>query len=49
MTQRDLAYACNKDPQSIERVENGKSNPTAYYLFEISLALEIDLKELLNV
>ena len=47
-TQRDLAYACGKDPQSIERIENGKSNPTAFYLYEISLALEIHPKKLLD-
>lgn len=43
-TQRDLAFACGKDPQSIERVENGKSNPTIFYLYELSKALDIPLK-----
>jgi transcriptional regulator with XRE-family HTH domain len=31
-SQRDLAFECGKEPQSIKRVENGKSNPTAFYL-----------------
>ncbi|MFN4233516.1 MAG: helix-turn-helix domain-containing protein [Bacteroidia bacterium] len=48
LTQRDLAFACNKDPQSIERVENGKSNPTIFYLYELSKALEILLKDLFD-
>lgn len=48
LTQRDLAFACGKDPQSIERVENGKSNPTIFYLYELSTALNIPLKDLLD-
>jgi transcriptional regulator with XRE-family HTH domain len=48
LTQCDLAFACGKGPQSIERVENGKFNSTAYYLFELSKALDIPLKDLLD-
>ena len=48
LSQRALAFACGKDAQSLERVENGKSNPTAFYLFELSQALEISPKELLD-
>lgn len=48
LTQRDLAFACGKDPQSIERVENGKSNPTIFYLYELSKALDTPLKDLLD-
>jgi len=48
LTQSDLAHLCFKERQSIERVENGKTNPTAFYLYEISLALNISLKELLD-
>ena len=48
LTQRDLAFTCGKEPQSIERVENGKSNPTIFYLYELSIALNIPLKELLD-
>jgi len=47
-SQRDLAYECGKEPQSIERVENGKSNPTAFYLKEIADALEVNVAELFN-
>lgn len=48
-SQSDLARACDKEPQSIERVENGKINPTIYYLSEIANALEIPLHKLLEM
>jgi len=47
-SQSDLARACNKDRQAIEKLENGKVNPTLYSLFEISRALEISLEELMK-
>lgn len=47
-SQRDLAFECGKEPQSIERVENGKSNPTAYYLQELAEALNIHISEFFN-
>ncbi|MEM9680059.1 MAG: helix-turn-helix transcriptional regulator [Bacteroidota bacterium] len=42
-SQSDLARACNKDRQAIEKLENGKVNPTVYTLLEVSKALEIEL------
>ena len=45
LSQRQLAFACNKDPQSIERVENGKSTPTVFYLKEVCDALEVSLSD----
>ena len=47
-SQRDLAYECGKEPQSIERIENGKSNPTAFYLKEIADALGVTVSEIFN-
>ena len=44
-SQRDLAFECGKEPQSIERVENGKSNPTAFYLKELADALGVDISD----
>ena len=44
-TQRQLALKANKDPQSLERVENGKSCPTVFYIYEICDALEISIEE----
>ena len=47
-TQSELARNCFKDRQSIERLENGKINPSAFYLFEIASGMGISLKELLD-
>jgi putative transcriptional regulator len=47
-SQRDLAFECGKEPQSIERVENGKSNPTAFYLKEIADALDVKVSDFFN-
>ena len=47
-SQSDLARACNKDRQALEKLENGKVNPTIYSLLEIAKALEIPLKKLVN-
>ena len=45
-SQSDLARACNKDRQAMEKLENGKVNPTLYSLLEISKALGVSLSEL---
>lgn len=45
-SQSDLARACDKDRQALEKLENGKVNPTIYSLLEISKALEVSLPEL---
>lgn len=37
-SQSDLARACNKDREAMEKLENGKVNPTIYSLLEISNA-----------
>lgn len=47
-SQRDLAFACGKEPQSIERVENGKTNPSIYYLKELADALNVDVTAFFN-
>ncbi|WP_439582610.1 helix-turn-helix domain-containing protein [Dyadobacter bucti] len=47
LSQSDLARACNKDRQSIERMENGKVSPSIYSLYEISVALEVPMEELI--
>ncbi|MBW3519236.1 helix-turn-helix domain-containing protein [Flavobacterium sp. NKUCC04_CG] len=47
-TQSDLARACNKDRQAIEKLENGKVNPTLYTLLEVANALEISLSKLVD-
>lgn len=47
-SQLDLAQVCNKDVQSIIELENGKADPSMYLLLEISKALEVSLKELVD-
>lgn len=48
-SQSDLARACGKDRQAIEKIENGRVNPTLYSLLEIANALEISLTVLVDV
>ncbi len=48
-SQSDLARACNKDRQAIEKLENGKVNPTLYTLLEIANALEVTLSKLVDL
>ena len=48
-SQSDLARVCNKDRQAIEKLENGKVNPTLYTLHEIANALEISLSKLVDL
>lgn len=47
-SQSDLARACGKDRQAIEKLENGKVNPTLYSVYEVSLALNVAITELLD-
>ena len=47
-SQSELARNYDKDRQSIERLENGKINPSSFYLYEIAKGMEISVKELLD-
>ena len=47
-SQADLARACGKDRQAIEKLENGKVNPTLFSLYEIAVSLEISLAQMMN-
>lgn len=47
-SQSDLARACLKDRQAIEKLENGKVNPTLFTLFEVANAMEIPISRLLE-
>jgi len=48
MSQTDLANECDKDRQSINRLEKGNVNPSAFFLLQISHALKVPLKDLLD-
>lgn len=47
LSQLELARRCGKSPQSIERVENGKVNPSAFQLLIIANGLKVSANELL--
>jgi transcriptional regulator with XRE-family HTH domain len=47
-TQSALARACNKDRQAIEKLENGKVNPTLYSLYEVAQAMEIPITRIVD-
>jgi putative transcriptional regulator len=47
-SQADLAREADKSPQAIEKLENGKVNPTLYSLFEIAKALDVKLSVLVD-
>ena len=49
LNQTQLANECDKDRQSINRLEKGNVNPSAYFLYQISQALKIPVKDLLDV
>jgi transcriptional regulator with XRE-family HTH domain len=54
MTQVDLAVRIEEDfgkfdVTNISRIESGRTNPTIFTLHRISLALEVDLYELLKI
>lgn len=44
-TQADLARACMKDRQAIEKLENGKVNTTLYTLWELASAMGLPLAD----
>jgi putative transcriptional regulator len=48
-SQADLARAVGKDRQAIEKIENGKVNPTVFSLFEVASALGVPLPTLVDL
>lgn len=48
LSQTELALRCDKDKQSLNRLEKGKINPSIFYLKEIANELDVTLKELLD-
>ena len=47
LTQTELANKIGKDHPSINKLENGKVNPSYLFLLEVCQGLEIELKQLL--
>lgn len=48
LSQTELALRCDKDRQSLNRLEKGRINPSAFYLSEIAAELGIPVKNLLD-
>lgn len=48
LNQSELARALDKDRQVIQKLETGLVNPTIKTLYDISIALDIDITDLLN-
>jgi DNA-binding XRE family transcriptional regulator len=46
--QQKLAADCNFEKSNMSRIEAGRTNPTIYTLYTISLALEVELSDLLQ-
>lgn len=48
LSQTELALRCDKDRQSLNRLEKGRINPSAYYLSEIAAELKVPLKKMFD-
>jgi len=48
LSQVELATRIGRDKQSINRIEKGGHNPSAYILFEIAEVLKVDIKDLVD-
>ena len=46
ITQTQLAHSLDKDQPSINRLENGKINPSYYYLVEIATGLGVTIGDI---
>jgi len=47
-SQSELARKLGKDRQALEKLENGKVNPTLYSLNQVATALDISLSDLFD-
>jgi transcriptional regulator with XRE-family HTH domain len=47
MTQTELAHRIGKDHPSINKLENGKVNPSYIFLLEVAEGLEVNIREFL--
>jgi len=48
LSQVELALRCDKDKQSLNRLEKGRINASAYYLSQIAAQLGVPLKKLFD-
>lgn len=48
LTLMQVGAMTNKEKQTIQRIEKGETNPTLYFLFQLSSGLGMELQELVN-
>ena len=48
LSQVEFAYMLDKEKQNYNKIEKGKTNPTAWTLFQIANLLEVEIGELFN-
>lgn len=49
ITQQDLAARCDFEKSNLSRIEAGRTNLTIKSLFKISTALDVEIKDLVDV
>jgi len=49
ISQQDLAAFCNFEKANMRRIEAGRTNPTIYTLYKISLGLMVSLTEIVEI
>lgn len=48
LSQTELAHRCDKDRQTINRIEKGRTNSTALSLFQVAKEIGVPLKDLFD-
>lgn len=49
ISQAELALLCNFEKSNMNRIETGKTCPSSFTLYKISISLEVKLSEITNV
>ena len=49
LSQRELAARIDKEEQTIQRIERGATNPTAFTLYQLAEGLEVEAGELMKI
>ncbi|MCQ9635058.1 helix-turn-helix domain-containing protein [Chryseobacterium sp. WG23] len=49
MSQAELALLCNFEKSNMNRIETGKTCPSSFTLYKISISLEVKLSEITDV
>jgi len=48
LTQPELGALIDKDYQVLGRIENGRVNPSSFIVYQIALALEVQMNEIFD-